>query len=263
MDSERGGHEKSERYRDFFDLQLRFAEAVAEKTSMPIAEAVLLTTNLHRRFGLGDAPAEGAPGPAWQEYARGLKGLTTHRQRADWTQIFYARSPEEPSAFPDHVFGCFKFDASDATDIVRLHFSNRDASNRDSLGPLSKARAEVRRCELKSMFAFIKARFPNAGYVEGRSWLYGTEAYRRLFPDDYAGSRVIIESGNRFQGMSRWGQVLDREGRVKPELKDKFLKNIERLNADRLWEAFPLPSFRVRAPIDVFYERGSLLRDRA
>ena len=34
--------EKAERYRDFFDLQLRFAEAVAEKRSMPIAEAALL-----------------------------------------------------------------------------------------------------------------------------------------------------------------------------------------------------------------------------
>jgi hypothetical protein len=249
MDSKRGGHEKIERYRDFFDLQLRFAEAVVEKTSTPIADTVLLSTNFHRRFGLGDAPADGAPGPAWQEYARGLEALATHQQRADWTQRFYARSPEEQSAFPDHVFGCFEFHASAATDVVRLHFYNRDA-----LGPLSKTRISVRRRELESMFAYIRMRFPNARHVEGRSWLYGTEAYRRLFPDDYVGSRVIIESGDRFQGMSRWGQFLDREGHVKPESKDMFLRNIARLNPDKLWEAFPLPSFRARAPIDVFYE---------
>jgi hypothetical protein len=249
MDSKRGGHEKIERYRDFFDLQLRFAEAVAEKTSTPIGDAVLLTTNLHRRFGLGDAPAEGAPSPAWQEYARELEPLATHRQRADWTQAFYARSPEEQSAFPDHVFGCFEFHASDATDIVRLHFYNRDA-----LGPLSKTRMDARRRELETMFAFVRRRFPNARHVEGRSWLYGTEAYRRLFPDDYVGSRIIIESGDRFQGMSRWGQFLNRDGDVKPALQEMLLNNIERLNADRLWEAFPLPSFRVRAPIDVFYD---------
>ena len=54
--------------------------------------------------------------------------------------------------------------------------------------------------------------------------------------------------------MSRWGQFLDRDGNVKPELKEMFLRNIARLNPDRLWEAFPLPSFRVRAPIDVFYD---------
>src|ERR1700754_2802580 len=52
MDSTRGSQAKIERYRDFFDLQLRFAEAVAEKTSTPIADAVLLSTSFHRRFGL-------------------------------------------------------------------------------------------------------------------------------------------------------------------------------------------------------------------
>lgn len=250
MDTAHGSPGKIERYRDFFDLQLRFAQAVAEKTSTPIADAILLTTNLHRRFGLGDAPTEGegAPGPAWQEYARGLETLAAHWQRADWTQAFYVRSPDEQSAFPDHVFGCFEFHASDATDIVRLHFYNRDAA-----GPLSEARAGARRHELERLFALVKKRFPNARYVEGRSWLYGTEAYCRLFPELYVKSRVIIESGNRFQGMARWGQFLDRAGNVKPDLKATFLKNIELLNPGRLWEAFPLPSFRVRAPIDVFY----------
>lgn len=249
MNSMRDGCDKAVRYRDFFELQLRFAEAVAEKTSMPVGEAVLRATNLHRRFGLGDAPIEGAPGAAWLEYARGLEVLTTHRQRADWTQAFYARSPEERSAFPDHRFGCFSFDAGDATDLVRLHFNNRDPA-----GPLSKTRTGVRRRELENMFGFIRKRFPNAARVEGRSWLYGTEAYRRLFPDDYVRSRVVIESGDRFQGMSRWGQFLDRDGNVRPELKAKFLRNIERLDPNRLWQAFPLPSFRVTAPIGIFYD---------
>lgn len=249
MDRAPGSQAKIERYRDFFDLQLRFAEAVAEKTATPIADVVLRITNFHRRFGLGDVPAEGAPGPAWQDYARGLGALPTHQQRADWTQRFYAQSPEEQSAFPDHVFGCFELHASDASDIVRLHFYNRDA-----FGPLSKARISERRHELEGMFAFVRKRFPSATRVEGRSWLYGTESYRRLFPDDYVRSRIVIESGDRFQGMARWGQFLDRERNVKPELKEIFLRNIPRLNADRLWEAFPLPSFRVRAPIDVFYE---------
>ena len=111
-----------------------------------------------------------------------------------------------------------------------------------------------RRRELEHMFGY-QGRFPNACYVEGRSWLYGTEAYRRLFPEDYVRSRVAMESGTRFQGMARWGQFLDREGNVKPPLKEMFLRNIERLDVSRLWEAFPLPAFRVSAPIDAFYER--------
>lgn len=255
MDSARGSQAKIERYRDFFDLQLRFAEAVAETTSTPIADVVLRVTNFHRRFGLGDAPLDAAVCAAWQEYARGLEALATHQQRANWTQAFYARSPEEQPAFPDHVFGCFEFYASETAGIVQLHFYNRDAE-----GPLSTARVGARRRELESMFAFVRERFPHARTVEGRSWLYGTEAYRRLFPEDYVRSRVIIESGDRFQGMSRWGQFLDHDGKVKPELKEVFLRNIERLNPDKLWEAFPLPSFRVRAPIEFFYECYGIAR---
>ena len=74
MNDKRNGHEKIERYRDFFDLQLRFAAAVAEKTSAPISDAVLLTTNFHRRFGLGDAPA-GTSGLLWQSNALSQNSL--------------------------------------------------------------------------------------------------------------------------------------------------------------------------------------------
>ena len=92
----------------------------------------------------------------------------------------------------------------------------------------------------------------------GRSWLYGTNAYRRLFPEDYVRSRVVIESGSRFQGMAWWGQFLDREGNVKRPLKEALLGNFDRLNTNRLWEAFPLPVFRVSAQIDSFYARYAI-----
>ncbi len=146
------------------------------------------------------------------------------------------------------MFGCFYFHASHDSEILRLHFYNRDP-----LGPLSAARAEHRRRELAEMFACIRRRFPHLDRVEGRSWLYGTDAYRRLFPEDYVRSRLVIENDGRFQGMSRWGQFLDRDGEVKPALMQAFLRNLEQLDTDRLWQAFPLPSFRVSAPIGLFY----------
>ena len=118
---------------------------------------------------------------------------------------------------------------------------------------MSNVRSAARRCELTNLFACIRERFPHVTHVEGRSWLYGTEAYRRLFPADYVRSRVEIENDGRFQGMSRWGQFLDRDGNVKPALRDLFLRNIDGLDTSRLWQAFPLPSFRVGAPIEAFY----------
>src|SRR5205085_5051060 len=116
---------KADRFRDFFDLQLRFAEAVAEKLAVPVDEAVLLYTNFHRRFGLGDVTAD-QPQPLWHAYARELSKLASHDERAAWTQTFYAQAPDERPAFPDQVFGCFDFHASAESAIVRLHFYNRD-----------------------------------------------------------------------------------------------------------------------------------------
>ena len=62
-----------------------------------------------------------------------------------------------------------------------------------------------------------------------------------------------MEGASRFQGMAWWGQFLDRDGNVKRPLQDALLGNLDRLNPNRLWEAFPLRAFRVSAPIDVFY----------
>ncbi len=77
-------NDKAAHFRDFFDLQLRFAEAVAERTAMPLAEAVLRYTNLHRRFGLGDVTAD-EPHPSWHDYARELPrlGLARGTRRLD------------------------------------------------------------------------------------------------------------------------------------------------------------------------------------
>jgi hypothetical protein len=247
MDGIAAMNDKAERFRDFFDVQLRFAEAIAQKLAIPVDEAVLRYTNFYRRFGLGDVTAD-EPHPAWHAYARELSRLISHDARAAWTQAFYAQSPDERLSFPDHVFGCFYFHASNDSEIVRLHFYNRDP-----LGPLSAARMEERRRELADMFACIRRRFPHLERVEGRSWLYGTGAYRRLFPEDYVRSRLVIENDGRFQGMSRWGQFLDREGEVKPALKEAFLHNLDQLDTDRPWQAFPLPSFRVSGPIGLFY----------
>src|SRR4029078_7449332 len=148
-------------------------------------DAVLRYTNLHRRFGLGDVTGD-EPHPSWHAYARELSQLATHDAHAAWTQAFYAQSPDERLSFPDHVFGCFYFHAGSDSEILRMHFYNRDP-----LGPLSEARAEQRRRELENMFAAIRRRFPHLERVEGRSWLYGTSAYRRLFPEDYVQSRVV------------------------------------------------------------------------
>ncbi|ETW98605.1 hypothetical protein [Candidatus Entotheonella palauensis] len=242
---------RSERLHDYFDLQLRFAQTVAEIASLPLADTVAHYTNFHRRFGLGRL--QGAPRSAeWSRYIDQLNRLQTHEQRVAWTQSFFLQAPEESPPANQHHVGCFSCDPPNAEGFVRIHFVNRD--NDGGTSSLKHTKIESRKRELRDMFTFIRSTYPSAKSVRGGSWLYHIQAYRRLFPPPYAESRVILKTGIRFDGTSSWGQFLDHREHIKPDLRDLFLRNLKRLDPDHLWRAFPLPALHTSAPIQVFYE---------
>jgi hypothetical protein len=131
---------------EYLDLQLRFAEAVARSTGMPVAEAVALYTNFHRRFGLG--VVRGLPAtPGWRRYAEGLQGLPDHAARLAWTLEFRRQSPPETPPPADRVFGCFGCDPPDQHGVLRIRFANRD---HDGASPLHPAKVPRRREELRA-----------------------------------------------------------------------------------------------------------------
>jgi hypothetical protein len=242
---------RAERLHGYFDLQLRFAQTIAEVGSLPLADTVAQYTNFHRRFGFGllqSAPVSAA----WTRYIDHLSLLKTHDQRVAWTQAFFLQSPEESAPANEHRFGCFSCSPPNAEGILRIHFVNRD--NDGNTGPLHHAKIDRRKRELKEMFAFIKSAYPSAKGVRGTSWLYHTQAYRRLFPLQYSQSRVIRKTALRFDGSSSWGQFLDHREHIKPDLRDLFLKNLNQLDMDNLWRVFPLPALMTNAPVAVFYD---------
>jgi hypothetical protein len=241
---------RAARLRGYFDLQLRFAGAIARVAAVPVGDAIGLYTNFHRRFGLG--PIEAVPASAvWQSYIDGLLDCRSHEQRVDWTQAFYARSPEERLAANERPFGCFSCTPPSAQGVVRFHFANRDSD--DGVGPLGSAKRDDRTRELAAMFAFIHAAYPAATTVRGLSWLYHVEAYRRLFPPEFGASRKLPEQRLRLNGTSSWGQFLDHHDAIKPALRDAFLRNLAHLDVDRPWRAFPLPALVAETPIERFY----------
>src|SRR5262245_66336493 len=69
---------RAARLRDYFALQLHFAEVVAARAALPLADAVAQYTNFYRRFGFGRWHAPIAP--AWQEYTASLRTRETHGQ---------------------------------------------------------------------------------------------------------------------------------------------------------------------------------------
>lgn len=231
--------------REFFGLQLGFAEKVCSVLGIGLERALLEYTNLYVRFGLGrDFDSENLK---WREY---LGGLREARDGLEWTYDFYRRDAEAATA-PRVVAtrGCFSYALTGPT-RVRLHFRNCE---RGDCSPLSSARVEARRAELAELFGLIEGSLGDHGEVTGASWLYNLEAYRRLFPRAYvANPRVLL---GKFRSMPLWGQLLDRRGRVKDAMTREFLVRLERARAiDDLDECFPLPVLTVNAPVRVFYD---------
>lgn len=239
--------QQAERLRGYFEVQLLFAEAMAQRTSRPLAEACLAYTNLHRRFGLGRADP-GAPAAGWARYAAGLERCASHADRLDWTVAAFAGAA--PDAGATRRFGCFSYELLTPGSVVRVHFGNRDSEG--DCGPLARAKADRRVAELRAMFAHIGACHPDARTVLGGSWLYNTEAYRRLFPPDYAAS-VHAPERVRLDGTSSWGQLLDFREAVKPAVRQALLDNLATLDLAAPWTAFPLRALAAQAPIESFH----------
>ena len=237
--------QQAERLRGYFEVQLRFAEVIAARTSRAFSDTCLEFTNLHRRFGLGRAEAA-APSTGWRRYAAGLEGCGA--ERLDWTVAFFAQSaPEASTALR---FGCFSYELQDAGEVMRIHFSNRDSD--DGVGPLARTKIDRRRSELREMFGHVRAHHPAARTVKGGSWLYNLEAYRRLFPPDY-GESAFEPARVRLDGTSSWGQLLDFREAVKPAVRQALLDNLAGVDIAAPWRAFPMRALGAQASIEPFH----------
>jgi hypothetical protein len=224
----------------FFDLQLQFADKVAELSGIPFSRVLLEYTNLYVRFGLGRDfdPVH----PNWLAY---LAGLQNSHDRREWTYRFYL-TRAEAMAGPVVVatFGCFSY-ALLGEDRIRLHFQNADTVGHSSLGVACLAQ---RRADLAALFGHVRHNLPERVRVVGVSWLYNLEAYRRLFPISCVATARVVS--DRFQSMPLWGQFLNRHGGLKESMTRPFLERLGRqMSLEHLHECFPFQVLTVEAPV--------------
>ena len=233
---------------EFFDLQLKFADAVQTKSGLLMESTLRDYTNLRQRFfGAANPRAREEAETIWQKY---VEGLNTHKNRLDWTYQSYLRLRRQGELSQwDNMFGCFTFHLREDGGI-QVHFENKDAKGG---GPLSAGNIDKRLADLKAMFTLIKEQCPNAKYVHGESWLYNLDAYKRLFPESYT-RNPEPQRGNFTHGR-RWGQFLDSDGDLKKDGADTLLKNMEKeeITLGNLADAFPLQPLVVRGDIQDFY----------
>lgn len=235
--------------RSYLEVQLRLARRMAELTGAPVSQTARNYTNFHRRLGLGDAhdPAE----PLWARYAGQLDQLPGLDAQVAWTEDVFKAAKEGPALPGRTWFGCFACEAPTAEGAVRIHFTNRDTD--ETGGPLVRAKFAARTRELAALVRHVRETHPQSIRIQGGSWLYHLEAYRRLFPADYAASRTPWPGRISLTGTSSWGQIIDSRGAVRDAVRDILVANLEALDPEAPWRAFPYPVLSVTAPIDSFY----------
>jgi hypothetical protein len=236
--------------RGFFGVQLDYAGVLAAKAGMPLADAIVWHTNFHRLFAYGNL-AKAPPDPEFTALAGEISGIAHSSARLDRLVDAYAGRPHDPWPADRFPFGPhFACEAPNEGGMVRIHFRNR--VNKDSVGPLHASNVSKRRAELTEMFRHVASRWPEAKAVNGASWLYNTEGYRRLFPKAFAESRTPLVGPRPIHGLSTWGQFLDFRGYVKPLVAETFRQNLKSLDPAQAWLSFPYQVLTTTAPFDAF-----------
>jgi hypothetical protein len=232
---------------EFFDLQLRFAERVAEVSGQPLAETIGCYTNLYVRLAMGQRLDPG--NVDWQGY---LAELAASPERSTLTHTVHRRRRQIHSGpTPARTEGCFSYELVSANHI-RLHFHALCVES-----SLSAATRGERLSELANLFAHLKASSGDDMQVIGASWLYNLDCYRRLFPGRYLASLRPIE--HPYQRLPLWGQFLRRDRTVRPAAALRFLTGIaEAASMTELARCFPLNVLATVAPATWFYEQMGL-----
>jgi hypothetical protein len=231
----------------FFELQLVFAQKIADLSQQPLDQALLRYTAFYRMLGLGWSMDP--TNPIWQAYIQGLKQTS---EKVDFTHQFYLqRYPMIPRFADEEHWGCFAYEYKPEKRAIHFHFSDEDTS---IYGPLSHHRIDVRKSELRMMFQQIKQRHPDAALVWGGSWLYNWESYRRLFPQVF-GASAKKDNMPGLVGRNIWNQFLRRRWGVHQESMSWFLQRVSQLErVEDYPQCFPYSNLRTEALIHLFYE---------
>ena len=251
----------------FYELEFKLAKLMAKRTGMPLLDAVdtyasVVRNHIHTFNEEGDWEITGLEEGVTDENIlehSWKRSLERHTERNSTPTQYH-----EEGSFR---FGCHYYDVNeDAPDTINIHFFNAEfeeewVDGKDiSKGPLDKNKIDRRTHELTDMFRDIRARYPNAKYVQGRSSLYNLEAYRRLYPDTYKVGEIDYDPKLWSQGTTVWGQFLggnDKEKGeygFKAELAEEFLEKAKTVPVERLADALPMPPHFVHGKIQDFYD---------
>ncbi len=237
---------KEEYPKELISLIIQYAKKKAEIFKLDFIEVVKEHTPIYYLIGNHDWEFK-EDSVYWQEF------LERFNKGEDILELVYDMYSKNYEEYSKHKwFGCFRYkfvEDEKGDGIVKMHFLN-DRTSKD--GPLASSQKENRLRELKELFDDVKRNHPNAKYVQGGSWLYNLESYKRLFPKEYINNMKSINP--KTQMLVIWGQFVNSEWGINKERAEQFLKRLKKSKTEEdLKNAFELKELFPKCKIEYFY----------
>jgi len=235
--------------KEYFRFQFEVADAMADRLQISLAKSVdRYAPFIFRNAFVYDKDEK--------MYVK-REGVTPETILDVAYDVYLKKVSTDPVEYRDgHRFGCSSISYNPEEKTAWVHFMNAEY---DSSGPLTSSKLEQRRSEIADALRLLKEEYPDVPTINGHSWLYNLEAYRRLYPKTYTETlRADANERNWTEGTRLWGQFLDSDGKLRTDLAEIFMERLVRLPPDRplseiMTPPLMLPMF-ASAPAEVFYE---------
>jgi hypothetical protein len=238
---------KEEYPKELISLIIEYAKKKSEISKSDLIETIKNHTPIYYLIGNYDWKFK-EDSIYWKEF------LERNKQEEYLVELIYDMYIKNHQEFSDHKwFGCFGYrfiEDDNGNGIVKIHFLNDRTS---SEGPLASSQKENRLKELKELFEDVKKNHPNAKYVQGGSWLYNLESYKRLFPKEYINNMDSIDP--KPQMLVIWGQFINSEWEINEDRSERFLERLEKCKTEEdLKNVFELLELFPKCEIEYFYD---------
>ncbi len=235
--------------KDFFALQLDFAQVLAAYESISFTDALFKYTTIYNRLiGFSDFEPPSQNNPRWLAILANWPQDTSAALEYVYA-LYQDFEAHKPSVADERLVrvGCFSYSYLPEKNMYALHFNNVDPA-----GNLGKDRVPVRMKELKELFLLMKQEQRPTAPVYVTTWLLTIEAFNRLFPAAFVESKKPRNKGMA-QDNGWWGQFIDKNGMLKVELAEQLRENMKS-KRELVDEYFPLRTMRAEAPQRVLEE---------
>jgi len=226
---------RREKYpKELINLIIQYAKKRSQISGLELIESIKNFTPVYYLIGNYDWEFK-EDSIYWQEF------LQRYKNGEDLVELVYDMYIKNYQEFSNFKwFGCFRY-----------RFVVNNSTSKE--GPLALSQRGKRLKELKDLFEDVKENYPNAKYVQGGSWLYNLESYKRLFPKEYTNNMKSISP--KPQMLVIWGQFINSEWGVKKDMAEEFLSRLEKAKTEKdLENVFELKELFPKGDIKYFYD---------